>query len=273
MVENKSLMVLWVMVAVSTSVMAVELDVDLSTDFLSRYVWRGQDGGQTTVAQPSATISKDGYSFNVWGNMPLSDIDSSDGSAAGRSFTFTEVDYTLDYTGDVPGSDILDFSAGYIMYHFPSTTGMTAGAGTGVTGNPASFQELYAGLAVDTLLNPSVTIYRGIQFNPAARSNGWYINAGVDHCVALPEDMALDLSASIGWGDSNYNNSFWTGGTPGEGLNDLVVGASLPIDIAGITLVPQVSYITLVESQVRRDNALGGNSDFWVAGVGASKAF
>ncbi len=270
MVKNKSLMVLLVMVAVSTSVMAVELDVDLSTDFLSRYVWRGQDGGQTTVAQPSATISKDGYSFNVWGNMPLSDF-RSDPSAAGRDFTFTEVDYTLDYTGDVPGSDILDFSAGYIMYYFPSTTGMTAGLGTG--GNPASFQELYAGLAVDTLLNPSVTIYRGITPSGPARGNGWYISAGVDHSVALPEELAVDLSATVGWGDSNYNNSFWLGGTPGEGLNDLVVGASLPIDIAGITLVPQVSYITLVESKVRSANNLGGNSDFWVAGVGAVKAF
>ena len=263
MVENKSLMVLLVMVAVSTSVMAVELDVDLSTDFLSRYVWRGQDGGQTTVAQPSATISKDGYSFNVWGNMPLSDISSAPG-AAGRYFTFTEVDLTLDYTGDVPGCDILDFSAGYIMYIFPSNTGAFSAP---------TFHELYAGLAVDTLLNPSVTIYRGITFNPAAGNNGWYINAGVDHCVALPEELALDLSASIGWGDSNYNNNFWTGSTPGDGLNDLVVGASLPIEIAGITLTPQVSYITLVESKVRSANALGPNSDFWVAGVGASKAF
>ena len=82
----------------------------------------------------------------------------------------------------------------------------------------------------------------------------------------------MDLSASIGWGDSNYNNSFWTG-MPGDGLNDLVVGARLPTDIAGMTLTPQVSYITLVESQVRSGNGFGPNSDFWVAGVGAAKAF
>ena len=270
MVENKSLVVLLVMVAVSASVMAVELDVDLSTDFLSRYVWRGQDGGQTAVVQPSTTISKDGYSFNVWGNMPLSDISSAPG-AAGRQFTFTEVDLTLDYTGDVPGSDILDFSAGYIMYIFPSNTGAFFAP---------TFHELYAGLAVDTLLNPSVTIYRGITPQPSTTSaNGWYINAGVDHSVALPtqEDLALDLSATIGWGDSNYNNNFWTklgaAAAPGSGLNDLVVGASLPIEIAGVTLIPQVSYITLVESKVRSNNGLGGNSDFWVAGVGAAKAF
>lgn len=228
MVENKSLMVLLVMVAVSTGVMAVELDVDLSTDFLSRYVWRGQDGGQTTVAQPSATISKGGFSFNVWGNMPLSDFRSVS-SDQGRDFTFTEVDYTLDYTGDVPGSDVLDFSAGYIMYIYPSNTGDFA---------LPTFHELYAGLAVDTLLNPSVTIYRGVGFNKTGpvRQNGWYINAGVDHSVALPtpEELALDLSATIGWGDSNYNNSWWTGGagTPGSGLNDLVLGASVPIEVA-----------------------------------------
>ena len=40
-----------------------------------------------------------------------------------------------------------------------------------------------------------------------------------------------------------------------------------------MTLTPQVSYITLPESKVRQDNGFGGNSDFWVAGVGASKAF
>ena len=168
-------MVLLVMVAVSTGVMAVELDVDLSTDFLSRYVWRGQDGGQTMVAQPSATIAKDGFSFNAWGNMPLADVAVNPSVSGGRAWTFTEVDLTLDYTGDVPGSDVLDFSAGYIMYIFPSNTGVFSAP---------SVHELYAGLAVDTLLNPSVTIYRGVTFNPTTTSNGWYINAGVDHSVA-----------------------------------------------------------------------------------------
>ena len=179
------------------------------------------------------------------------------------------MDLTLDYTGDVPGSDVLDFSTGYIMYIYPDNRGIFS---------IPTVHELYAGLAVDTLLNPSVTIYRGVDFNKTgggARQNGWYINAGVDHSVALPtpEELALDLSATIGWGDSNYNNSWWTGGTPGDGLNDLVLGASLPIEIAGMTLTPQVSYITLAESKVRSANALGPNSDFWVVGVGASKAF
>ena len=67
MVKDKRLMVLLVLAAMTTSVMAIELDVDLSADFLSRYVWRGQNAGQTAVVQPSATISKAGFSFNVWG--------------------------------------------------------------------------------------------------------------------------------------------------------------------------------------------------------------
>ena len=272
MVKDKRLMVLLVLAAMTTSVMAIELDVDLSADFLSRYVWRGQNAGQTAVVQPSATISKAGFSFNVWGNMPLADVTSSPPTDIGRRFTYNEIDYTIDYTGDVPGMDILDFSAGFILYTYPSNGGNFSSP---------SAHEIYLGVVVDTFLNPSLTIYRGTNdttnTGTGTMNNGWYINAAISHSMPLLEGdipVGLEANASLGWGDSNYNNYAWTGGTgtPGSGLNDLVLGIRFPMEIKGFSVVPQVSYITLVENKIRSRNPYVG-SDLFVSGISVSKKF
>ena len=93
------------------SALAAELDASLSADFFDKYIWRGQMLGLKAVVQPSATIGKDGFSLNVWGNMPLSNEDS-----AGRSTNFNELDYTLDYSGE---AGMIGYSAGFILYTFP----------------------------------------------------------------------------------------------------------------------------------------------------------
>lgn len=260
MLKGKSLLVVLVLCVLNASLWAIELDMSLSADVASRYVWRGQNLGHTAVLQPSATIGKSGFSFNAWGNMPLSDVSSAPG-AGGRRFTFNEVDFTLDYSGDLPGSDLVDYSAGFILYTFPSNTGVFSAP---------SVHELYLGFSFDTLLSPSITFYRDTNI-----TNGWYVNGGVGHSVELDESLALDLGASLGWGDSKYNNAYWTAGstTPGAALNDLVLSAALPLAVGNVSIVPSLSYVTLVESKIRSSNGFSGKSDFFVAGVGVAAEF
>ena len=82
--------------------------------------------------------------------------------------------------------------------------------------------------------------------------------------------MGLDLGASIGWGSASYNKFYW--GPDKSELNDLVLSAALPFEIAGIAVTPSVNYITLMGDKIRQPNAYG-NNDMWVFGVGFSKEF
>jgi hypothetical protein len=202
--------------------------------------------------------------------MPLEDQSdmNPDPTPTVRRFNLNELDYTLDYSGQM---DMIGYSAGFILYTFPVVSGSGGNAAVATT------QELYISLGIDTLLSPSVTFYRDVRAN-----NGWYINGGISQSIPLIEEgdvpISVDLSASLGWGDSKYNNGYWTllpGSPPGGGLNDLAVSAAIPLDVAGISIVPSISYVTLVENKVRANNIFtnGTKDDFLFVGVGVSKEF
>ena len=66
MVKGRYFIVLGVISAISTRILAAELlDISLSTDFFSRYIWRGQSLGHKAVIQPNVTLGKDGFSCPV----------------------------------------------------------------------------------------------------------------------------------------------------------------------------------------------------------------
>lgn len=253
MMKSKSFITLISIGIMSANVLAVELDVGLSADFFDKYIWRGQVYNHKAVVQPSATIGKDGFSLNIWGNMPLADND-----PGGRRTTFNELDYTLDYSGE---AGLLSYSVGSILYTFPTPSG----AGS-ATANPTTM-ELYAGASVDVLLSPSITLYRDIRAN-----NGWYGTLGIGHSFTLAESVGLDVGASLGWGDSKYNEGYWATGV-GSGLNDFMVGVALPLALGPVSVVPSVSYITLVESKIRSTQAYSGKADYFLAGIGLAVEF
>ncbi|MFC1761864.1 hypothetical protein ACFL6U_07260 [Planctomycetota bacterium] len=243
MMKGKKLLVLLVLAASSASVIAAELDVELGADIFDKYVWRGQQVGNQGVIQPSATIGTKGYSFNVWGNMPMTKND-----ASGQAWNFQELDYTLDYSGTYEG---FNYSAGYIYYTYPRTSDTTA-------------QEIYGAVGMDTFLSPTLSIYKGTY-----GVSGFYINLAAEHSLELTETLSLDLASSLGWGDNQYNKSYFSGAP--AGLNDLVLSAALPVDVGGVTLVPSLSYVTLVNNKVRQGHT--PKSDNWIIGIGTTFEF
>ncbi|MFH1411819.1 MAG: hypothetical protein ABIG55_04150, partial [Candidatus Omnitrophota bacterium] len=46
-------------------------DVSVSTSFLTKYIWRGQNLGNEPVMQVDASLSKYGFTLDVWGNYSL----------------------------------------------------------------------------------------------------------------------------------------------------------------------------------------------------------
>ncbi len=57
------------------SVMAQDkVEATVQADFVSSYIWRGQDLGDVSL-QPTLGVAYKGFSLTAWGNVGLSDND------------------------------------------------------------------------------------------------------------------------------------------------------------------------------------------------------
>lgn len=237
----------------STSALAEQsVGFDLSADFFGKYVWRGQNLNNSTVFQPGIGITYGGLTGSIWGNLDMTDSN-------GEKGEFTEYDFAIDYSAAVPGVEGIDFSIGAIYYRFPSV-------------KPSSTTEVYWGFSFDLPLSPSVTVYHDVD-----EAKGIYAAFGVGHSVenifSLTPDLSvgMDIGASVGWGDSDYNDFYW--GVDNSKLNDLTVSIAFPMDIAGWTVAPSVTYVTLLSDTLRATDAYAKKSDYVFAGISLSKSF
>ena len=228
-----------------------EVKLGLSADFLSKYIWRGQNLNDESVFQPSASVSAYGFTGSVWGSHDLTNENDNAGE-------FTEVDYTLDYTNTLPGIDGVNWSVGVIHYRFPNT----------------SFEpttEIYGGLTfIELPLTPAVRVYRDVD-----EVEGSYYQFALGHTfekvVVWTEDCSCDLAlgASVGYGDSSYNRGYF--GADGGGFNDLTLWAGLPICFPdGWTFKPSINYSMMLSDDIRTATV---NSDNIWGGVSLSKTF
>jgi hypothetical protein len=247
---KSSFIVMCMATLISTTSLKAEdpIITGVSADVMSKYVWRGQNLVDDWVLQPGAYVSYSGLTASFWGNLDLTDEN-------GYKGEFSEIDLTLDYSGQVPGVDILSYSIGFINYDFP------------VNGGFDDTWEVYWGFGLDTIASPSVTVYHDVD-----DVKGTYVSFGVGHSIENLADsgLGLDLGASLGWGSASYNKAYW--GPNDSELNDLVLTAALPFEIAGISITPSMNYITLMGDEIREPNAYGEN-DMWVFGVGFVKDF
>ncbi|HEC03038.1 MAG TPA: hypothetical protein ENI81_05820 [Phycisphaerales bacterium] len=106
----KLLVVIGVMMCLSGAAFAEdesEIGFEMTADFFNKYIWRGQNLVDDWVFQPGATVSYGGLSASFWGNLDMTDENGSSGE-------FSEIDLTLEYSGQFPGIDILGYSVGMI---------------------------------------------------------------------------------------------------------------------------------------------------------------
>ena len=102
--RNKEILlfcILLVSVGLSAQDNESKVDLNLGSDFMSRYVWRGVDYGQSPSIQPGMALSTSFFEFGVWG------------AYATNGFKTQEVDLYLTY-------NIVDaFSVTITDYFFP----------------------------------------------------------------------------------------------------------------------------------------------------------
>lgn len=246
------LVVVLALVGFSSIAIAEEsVGLDLSADFMSKYIWRGQNLNDDYAFQPGATVSYLGFSAGIWGSLDMTDYGDNEGE-------FTEVDYSLGYSTAVPGIDGLSFAVGVVNYHFPSVVGDTT--------------EIYWGFAADLPLSPSITVYHDID-----EVDGTYISFGLGHSIDQIAELApgmgvgMEIGASMGWGDSDYNEAYW--GINDSKLNDLTLSVAFPIEIGGWTFAPSLNYVTLLNDDIRASDSYARGSDYFFTGLSLSTSF
>ena len=206
---------------------------------ISKYVWRGLVLTDDPVLQPSLTVGYKGLGLNIWANTDLTDVNDTPGE-------INELDYTLDYSFSVKK---VSMSVGVIQYTFPHT----------------SFEpttELFGTASLDVLLAPTVKIYWDVD-----EVGGVYGTVGIGHSFPLKEvkgsSSSLDLSASLGYATSGWNEGYY--GVHSSGLVDLLLTVGLPVSIdKHLSITPYISYSQLIDGDLK-DAVEDDNATFFGA--------
>jgi hypothetical protein len=206
---------------------------EVAASVLSAYIWRGQElTRHSMVVQPSLTASYKGFTANVWGNLDTKPYAAGDEKYASN---FTETDVTLSYAKKF---GIVTVGAGYIYY------GLAAAAPGGA--DPLDSQELFVSLGLDTILAPTLTVYKEID-----HYHQWYALLGVSHTFALHEKVGLKLAATASYLKSEdaatyakYDSNAVATSDKFNNFHDATVSISLPVAVTKtLTLTPILNYV------------------------------
>ncbi len=246
---------------------------EAAVSILSAYIWRGQEMTRhSVVIQPSATIAYKGVSLNVWGNLDTRPYATGTDS---HSSTLTETDLTLSYTRKF---GMVSVGGGYIYY------GLAAPYSGGF--DPQDAQELFATISVDTLLAPTLTVYKEID-----HYHQWYATFGISHTFQLHERVGLKLTGQVSYlkseDASTYPKFDSTSVATTDKFNnfhDGMASISLPVTVTkNITITPLLTYVFPLSEDARyemRGRSIKGSVDpgdrdssFLYGGVTLSFAF
>ncbi len=218
-----------------------------SVDFMSQYIWRGQQLSDEMAVQPSVGITYGGFGANIWSNWDE------------KTTAVTETDFTLNYTFSV---DKIGFDVGYIFYTFPDSDLDT--------------QEIYVSASYDVMLSPTLTIYYDFD-----EGEGAFVVASIGHSYELPHGLGLDLGVSASY---TLDNTVMGTESDGSDLSDFYnadISASLSIPVTdAISISPMIAYSIALSDDaetVLEGIALGStgknDSDVFYGGVNVTLSF
>jgi uncharacterized protein (TIGR02001 family) len=222
---------------------------DFSVSALSKYVWRGYEQTRDSiVVQPSLTVGYKGFSANLWSNLDTKPYS----SIPGRTYSgnWTETDLTLSYSKTFGPVNV---GGGYIYYGLNAPY---SGAP-----DPLDSQEIYVTIGLNTLLSPTLTVYKEID-----HYHQWYALLAVSHTFELSKIISLKLAASASYLLSEdadkypkYNSDSIATSDKFSNFHDGVVSVSLPIaPVKYITITPTVSYVFPLSNDAKYEmKALG----------------
>jgi hypothetical protein len=245
---------------------------DFTTAFLNQDIWRGYELSRNSlIIQPSLTLGYKGFSVNLWGNLDTRPYSPVDASYTG---TWNETDLTLSYSTTL---GFFNVGGGYIYYSLASLNKDAA--------DRNDSQELFATVSLNTLLSPTLTVYKEID-----HYRNWYFLLGVSHVFELSQMMSLKLAASASYLLSTdevtypkFDSNAVATTDKFSNFHDGTLAVSLPIKATDrITITPTLSYIFPLTGDAKdemKGYGLKGtvpserDSSFFVGGIMASFSF
>ncbi len=229
----------------------------LDLGVFSQYIWRGFElSHNSVVVQPSATLAYNGFSFNVWGNLDTNKktiaVDGSESNEA----KYNETDLTFAYAKDLGP---VKLGGGLIYY-----------ALDGIQDS----QELFVSATLNTILNPTLSVYREIAHLPA-----WYVSLGISHSQEIVDKITLDLAASAGYyhSDDSDFSEVKDPETKYRAFHNGLVSAGLTIPFGEyVSVKPMIAYsfpLSGTADDYITATSISDHSSFFYGGVTLSAAF
>lgn len=232
----------------------VKTSISLTGTYAERYYWRGLPLNDEATFQTGAELSRDGFTLGVWYNFELTRWGREAGYESEKG-NATEIDYYGSYT--IPLGEKLEFTGGFLTYSFPHT-GMKkkwAYYQPGVENDPpwASTTEIFAGLAADVPLSPSITFY----LDQTENEGGNYTSLDFAHSFELAGQdetgVSLDLSAHLGYANFKFYHFYYEINQDSD-FSDWNVTAALPISLpGGFTITPTYIYTAAIPAEAREE--------------------
>ncbi len=155
--------------------------VSLGADFVSRYVWRGTDFGESVSVQPSLSVSGGGFEIGSWASY-----------SAGASGSFAnEHDLWIGYSVETAQAGTVGF--GITDYYFPSPKAEGFFNFDG-GGNGAHFLELY--MSYSAPVSFPVTLYAAVMTHNDP-DNSLYLEGSLPVTVG-GTSMGVTLGMAVG---------------------------------------------------------------------------
>jgi hypothetical protein len=198
------------------------------------YVWRGMPVNEEPVIQPSIEVCGGGFSLNVWGNIDTTDWGEEEGGYSDETGNLTEIDYTASYEHSLGP---VSLSGGFIGYTFPNI-------------KADSTLEVFAGLAVDVMLSPSVTSYWDEDLAWGAN----YLSLDIGRSFGLWESgemsLGLDVFAHAAYANEEYLEAYY--GLDDPDWSDWSASVSLPLSLKyGFSITPGYFHSAIFSEDVR----------------------
>ena len=103
----------------------------------------------------------------------------------------------------------------------------------------------------------------------------FYLNLAVGHSFSINDKFSVDLSSSIGWGDSDFSD--YNFGEDSSALIDYNFGVAAPYKVTDkITLTPTLMFSSLIDSDNRDsvdDRDYCDETDNFYGGLAVSFSF
>lgn len=214
--------------------------VDISLDFVSRYIWRGMDLNMKKPAlQPGVSTSIGPATIGFWGSISFEDKN------------LTETDFYLDF--GIPLPKPMSLNVGLTYYGWYWADNFDFGKNTS--------PELYVTAGLGVILSPTISLYYDFD-NGDGYGSGLYVLLGLSQTLFSAGVVKVNVDATAGF----VMGGAWLLNSDASGLSDLNLKLSVPVSAGPVTLTPFAVLTVRTMDEVK-----GGDDDavFWF-GLSAS---